>query len=135
MALLVIPKNIFKAYDIRGIYPAEINEDIVAKIARVLAGYFKSGSIVVGHDARLSSPSLYKSAVQNLARPGIKIMKVGLITSPMLSFLVNYFKAAGGLIITASHNPKEFNGLKVVAKKAIPISGKEIYELICRKNS
>ena len=126
---------IFKAYDIRGRYPKEINEEVVAKIAREVRGRLGGGKIVVGHDARLSSPALYKSVLQSLKikkflpagrQVKFKIEAVGLATTPMLYFLVNKLKAAGGIMITASHNPKEFNGLKIVGKKAIPISGAEI---------
>src|SRR3990167_9213843 len=133
---------IFKAYDIRGSYPKEINEEVVAKIAREVRGRLGGGKIVVGHDARLSSPALYKSVLQSLKikkflpahayrqaggrQVKFKIEAVGLATTPMLYFLVNKLKAAGGIMTTASHNPKEFNGLKIVGKKAIPISGAEI---------
>jgi len=130
---------IFKAYDIRGRYPKEINEEVVAKIAREVRGRLGGGKIVVGHDARLSSPALYKSVLQSLKikkflpagrQVKFKIEAVGLATTPMLYFLVNKLKAAGGIMITASHNPKEFNGLKIVGKKAIPIGGAEIKKWI-----
>ena len=131
--------SIFKAYDIRGRYPEEINEEVVAKIAREVRGRLGGGKIVVGHDARLSSPALYKSVLQSLKikkflpagrQVKFKIEAVGLATTPMLYFLVNKLKAAGGIMITASHNPKEFNGLKIVGKKAIPIGGAEIKKWI-----
>lgn len=128
--------KIFKAYDVRGKYPEEINEGTVAEIAEALAKYFKRGKIIVAHDARLSSKSLYRTILKQLpGRAGttnnskLITLPVGLATTPMFYFLVNKLKAAGGIMITASHNPKEFNGLKVVGPKAEPISGKEIYEL------
>lgn len=117
-----IKKKIFKAYDVRGRYPSEFNEAAAAKIAKALKKHFrKNAKLVIGHDARLSSPALYKTILQN-----INGIKAGLITTPMLYFLVNKLKADGGIMITASHNPKEYNGLKVVGEKARPISGKEI---------
>ncbi|MDP3901733.1 MAG: hypothetical protein Q8Q37_02025 [bacterium] len=123
--------SIFKAYDIRGVYPTEINEDIVVKISKALARYFKKGTIIVGHDARLSSPSLHKVVLKNLTTNyKLQVIDIGLVTTPMLYFLVNHFKSVGGIMITASHNPKNYNGLKVVGAKARPISGKEISELI-----
>lgn len=127
----MINPSIFKAYDIRGKYPDEINEDSVAEIARFLAGHFGKGKVVVAHDARLSSPLLYKTVLKTLVTNNSKLITVpvGIATTPMFYFLVNQLKAAGGIMITASHNPKEYNGLKVVGSKAEPMSGKEIYGL------
>lgn len=134
-------KAIFKAYDIRGKYPSEINEAVVEKITASLGTYFKRGKIVVGHDSRLSSPRLYQAALRVLNKTyksnkshrsyrSYGIIPAGMITTPMLYFLVNHFKAVGGIMITASHNPKEYNGLKVVGPKAEPISGIEIKKLV-----
>lgn len=133
-----INRKIFKAYDVRGKYPSEINEAAVEEIARAVAGHFgKRAKIVVGHDARLSSPSLYKSVLKSLkansslaGQAKLKAIPAGIMTTPMLYFLVNELDADGGIMVTASHNPKEYNGLKVVGKKARPISGKEIQKLI-----
>lgn len=124
----MINPSIFKAYDIRGKYPLEINEGAVSYIVNGLAGHFKKGVFVVGHDARLSSPALYKTVLQSLKikNSKSKIEAVGLVTTPMLYFLVNRLKAVGGLMVTASHNPKEYNGLKVVGARAEMISGKEV---------
>ena len=139
--------SIFKAYDIRGKYPDEINEKVVSEIVAALAKHFKSGVIVVGRDARLSSPVLYKAVIKAFSVERLAFSKknkksktlypkpytlitVGLTTTPMFYFLVNYFKAIGGIMITASHNPKEYNGLKVVGKKAVPMSGEDVYKLI-----
>lgn len=133
-----IVKKIFKAYDVRGIYPDEINEKIVSEIAAAVIKKFKPKKIVIGHDARSSSPSLYRAAMKqittNKLRPAT-IINTGLITTPMISFLANYFKADLGIMITASHNPKEYNGLKIVGKNnkngaLLPISGKEIWKII-----
>lgn len=128
-------KSIFKAYDIRGKYPKEINEKTVEEIAGVLALRFRSGEVVVGHDARKSSSKLYKSAIRGLEKSnlGITLVKVGLITTPLLYFLVNRVGAKGGVMITASHNPKEYNGLKVVGAGAEPISGKDIWKRFLKK--
>jgi len=132
-----ISPDIFKAYDIRGRYPSEINEKIVAKIFNALEKkYLKTKNcqlktIVVGHDARLSSPRLYQAALKNLQTYKlINLQTIGLATTPMFYFLANHFNADLGIMITASHNPKEYNGLKIVGKKAIPISGKEIYNIL-----
>lgn len=125
-------KKIFKAYDIRGIYPDEINGKIVSEIITAVVKNFKPKKIIVGHDARLSSPKLYHAAIKSIKYQvlSIKIIGVDLITTPMLYFLTNYFNADLGIMITASHNPKQYNGLKIVGKNAIPISGKQIWKII-----
>ncbi len=124
--------EIFKAYDIRGRYPGELDEKIAAGVAKALAeNLFKKGKVVVAHDARLSSPELYRAILEALKIENLKleIVEVGLATTPMFYFLVNDLKAGGGLMVTASHNPKEYNGIKAVGPKAAAISGTEIYEL------
>lgn len=128
-------QSIFKAYDVRGKYPSEINESIVKElVAAVVCDLAKTKGIkkfVFAHDARLSSPLLYEAAVQGAQSiKGVSVIKVGLATTPMFNFLVNYFNAIGGVMVTASHNPPEYNGLKIVKEKAIPLSGKEVYELL-----
>jgi phosphomannomutase len=139
--------SIFKAYDIRGVYPKEINESVVFEITKALGKYFgKDAKLIIGYDARLSSPALYRAVIDGIMNneSGIKdkgensiihnskfiIRAVGMITTPMLYFLVNQLKADGGIMVTASHNPKEYNGLKVVGKNAVPMSGKEIEKLV-----
>ena len=126
-----INAGIFKTYDIRGRYPEEINETVIYKIGWSLAGFFKKGRIIVGYDARLSSPRLYKKAMSGLNKnKNLQVIGAGLMTTPMLYFLVSYLDARGGLIITASHNPKEYNGLKVVKRGAVPMSGIEIRKIM-----
>jgi len=141
--IMKINSKIFKAYDVRGKYPEEINEEAVFEIVRRFSKIFR-GKIVVGRDARLSSPSLYKAVLRGLrGEPKVKSKKllyplpptlypVGIITTPMLYFLVNHLKADGGIMVTASHNPKEYNGLKVVGKNARPISGLTIRKLVIK---
>lgn len=126
--------GIFKAYDIRGRYPEEISEETVAQIAGWLGSFFGRGRVVIGRDGRLSSPKLYSVLRQNLKRfPKINLLDTGMLTTPTLYFLVNDLKARGGIMITASHNPKEYNGLKIVGPKARMISGKKIYQLMSKK--
>lgn len=135
-----INPDIFHAYDIRGQYPIEINEKIISQIAYSFILKIKNQSagqrtkikIIIGRDTRLSSPNLYHAAINSIKqqKSKIKIIEIGLTTTPMFYLLTHYFKADGGIMITASHNPKEFNGLKIVGKNAIPISGKEIGELV-----
>lgn len=144
-----IDLNIFKVYDIRGKYPEEINENAVSEIASYLPRIIKNSTsdkknnnkqlainnhqlIIIAHDARLSSPTLYRAIIKQLAisNQQLAIIKIGLSTTPMFYFLVNHFNADGGIMITASHNPKEYNGLKIVGKNAMPISGEEIGKLV-----
>jgi phosphomannomutase len=129
--------SIFGAYDIRGKYPSEINEKVVSEllpsILKTLGGK-KKGKVIVGYDARLSSPNLYRAALReldSLKKSGydLEVVPAGMITTPMIYFLVGKFKAKGGIVITASHNPKEYNGMKVVNSTLLPVSGTEIYEL------
>jgi len=129
--------GIFGAYDIRGKYPSEINEKIAKQLTPVIVKAFGDNGkkkILVGYDARLSSPSIHKTVLaelNSLKRAGYKVepVSVGMITTPMIYFLVNKLKANGGIVITASHNPREYNGIKVVNESGLPVSGKEIYEL------
>ena len=139
----MINQSIFKAYDIRGKYPQEINERVVFEIASALGRHFgKKSRLLVGCDGRLSSPSLYKAVLKGVKSPAkgearqrrrmsnVKCIEAGLMTTPMLYFLVSKLEADGGIMVTASHNPKEYNGLKVVGPKAKPISGSEIFKLM-----
>lgn len=134
-----LDKTIFRAYDIRGKYPAQINAEVVHQvipaIVRAIIGSKKGvKTIIVGHDARLSSPELYKACIEALAKEkGVQALPVGLITTPMLYFLVNKHEAAGGITVTASHNPKEYNGLKMVRERAIPINGEEVLAYMPKK--
>lgn len=130
---VTLKREIFKAYDIRGVYPRDLNEEAVFEIVRGSAKkLFKKGGVVVGHDARLSSPKLYKAVLEGLEScvPKEKLLKAGFVTTPMFYFLVNFFRAKGGIMVTASHNPKEWNGLKIVGEKTMPISGNEVFRLI-----
>ncbi|MBI5079502.1 hypothetical protein HZB06_02420 [Candidatus Wolfebacteria bacterium] len=123
--------KIFRAYDIRGKYPEELNEKTIEEISPVLINLFAKKKIVIGRDVRLSSPKLYWAIIKRLSiKNGPKIIKGGIMTTPMLYFLVIFLKAGGGIMITASHNPKEYNGLKIVGHAATPISGAEIFKLL-----
>ena len=124
-------KNIFGKYDIRGIYPGEIDEILVADVASALASkVFKKGPVILGHDARNSSPSLYKAAYEALGNKGVKVLGIGMMTTPMLIFFIKDLNATGGIMITASHNPGEYNGIKAATEDGSPISGEDIYKLL-----
>ena len=123
-------RKIFRANDIRGIYPSEINEEAVFQVAQKLSGYYKK-NIVIGYDTRLSSPALYKELKRGLKKnKSLQIIEAGLITTPTMYFLTNHYQLDGGVMVTASHAPKEFNGLKIVKKGAQMLSGEEILEVL-----
>lgn len=115
-------KSIFKAYDVRGIYPSEINEQDVYNIAKAYCEFVKPSEVVIGSDVRLSSPSLKKAAIKAVTDQGIRVIDVGEISTDMLYFSVANYGYAGGFSLTASHNPKEYNGLKFVREESRPIS-------------
>jgi phosphomannomutase len=120
--------SIFKAYDIRGIYPNELNEDTAYKIARAYADILKKElkkdniKVVVGRDMRLSSPSLAEQVIKGFTDQGINVIDVGLVSTPTFYFAVAHYKYDGGIQVSASHNPKEYNGMKIVKAKAYPVS-------------
>ena len=114
--------EIFKAYDIRGVYPQQINELDAYKIATALCNFLKPSELVVGCDVRLSSPQLKRAAIKAITDQGIRVIDVGDISTDMLYFSVGNYGYAGGLTVTASHNPKEYNGMKIVREGSRPIS-------------
>lgn len=115
-------EKIFKAYDIRGIYPSEINELDVYKIAKAFCEFVRPNEVVIGSDVRLSSPALKKVAIKAVTDAGIKVIDVGEISTDMLYFSVANYGYASGFSLTASHNPKEYNGMKCVREESRPIS-------------
>ncbi|MDO8481140.1 MAG: phosphomannomutase/phosphoglucomutase [Nanoarchaeota archaeon] len=114
---------LFKAYDVRGVYPSEINEAVMEDIGRAFADFIKGKKVAVGYDMRLSSPALFKAFVRGVLRQGKDVLDFGLTSTPMSYFACAYLKADGCAMITASHNPKEYNGVKFTKKSAVPIAG------------
>ncbi|HKZ22243.1 MAG TPA: phosphomannomutase/phosphoglucomutase [candidate division Zixibacteria bacterium] len=125
---------IFKAYDIRGIYPTQLNEETAYLVGKALVEYLKPTNIAVGRDMRLSSPALFKSLTRGILEVGADVIDIGLCSTDELYFAVGKFGFDAGVMITASHNPKEYNGFKICQKEAIPLSGdsglNEIQEII-----
>ena len=117
--------SIFKAYDIRGIYGTELTEDIFYKIARAYAQFtgVKGGRVVVARDCRKSSDSLFAAFAKGLVDEGVNVLDIGLASTPMSYFANGSLKADGSVMITASHNTKEWNGCKLCKAGAVPISG------------
>ena len=118
-----IDPSIFKAYDIRGIYPETINAEIGYKIAQAYVKFLNPKTVVVGKDVRLSGPEILAGVKQGLIDHGVNVVDIGMVTTDMMYFGVVHTGADGGLMVTASHNPKEYNGMKIVRAMAGPISG------------
>jgi phosphomannomutase len=114
--------NIFRAYDIRGVYPTDLDEDTYYRIAKAYTYLFKPTEVVVGMDARVSSPPLKKSLVAGFLDAGVNVVDIGEITTDMLYFAVGAYNYAGGIVVSASHNPKQYNGMKLVREKVTAIS-------------
>jgi len=112
----------FKAYDIRGVYPSDIDEKGYYRIAKAYVYLFKPKTMVVGMDARLSSPPLKAALTQGFVDAGVDVVDIGEITTDMLYFAVGEYDYSGGIVVSASHNPKQYNGMKLVREKVTAIS-------------
>jgi phosphomannomutase len=117
--------GIFKAYDVRGVYPGEVNEEAARAIGVAFVAYLKAKRIAVGRDMRLSSPALAAAFIDGATAQGADVVDYGMIATDMLYFAVAADGHDGGAQITASHNPKQYNGLKMVRREAFPLSGDE----------
>jgi phosphomannomutase/phosphoglucomutase len=113
--------GIFRAYDIRGTYPAEVNKELAEKVGKAF-GTLHKGTIVIAMDVRKSSPELKEALVKGLLSTGAKLIDVGAMSTPMCMWAVTQLKADAGIIVTASHNPPQYNGFKLYGKGGVPIS-------------
>ncbi len=121
-----VDTSIFKAYDIRGIYPSTINEDIAYRVAQGYVNYVKpQGPIAVGNDVRLHSEDIRKAVIEGLTDAGVDVIDLGLITTDMCYFAVGKYGYAGGIQATASHNPPEWHGIKMIREKVVPLNLEE----------
>ena len=114
----------FGPYDIRGIYPTSINQDLAYRVGRVFPELFGAKKIVVGHDIRLSGPTLNDALIRGLTEAGCDVYDIGQCGTEMIYFATGFKDFDGGIMITASHNPKEYNGMKFVGKGVRPIAPK-----------
>ncbi|MCK5022943.1 MAG: phosphomannomutase/phosphoglucomutase [Candidatus Aenigmarchaeota archaeon] len=114
--------TIFRAYDIRGIYPEQLNGELSYKIGIAFARFIGKGKIAVGMDARLSGPDLKKNIIKGLRDSGINVIDIGMVPTPALYFTVASMGLDGGAMITGSHNPKKYNGVKLCVKNAVCLS-------------
>lgn len=120
---ILIKRDAFKAYDIRGRVPDELNEEVTYRIGWAVADILAAKRVVVGRDVRLSSERLTKALIRGLTDRGCAVVDIGLCGTEMVYFATDHLGVDGGIMITASHNPMDYNGLKLVARGARPISG------------
>ncbi|MBC8065803.1 MAG: phosphomannomutase, partial [Chlorobia bacterium] len=113
----------FKAYDVRGKVPSELNPDIAYAIGRAYADQIQPKKVCIGYDIRLSGPELYRAIAQGFNDAGVDVVHLGMIGTEMVYFATAAYGLDGGIMITASHNPPEYNGLKMVHAESRPISG------------
>ncbi|MFG0258541.1 MAG: phosphomannomutase/phosphoglucomutase [Phycisphaerales bacterium JB043] len=125
--------DVFKAYDVRHIYPDPLNESVVWRIGHATSSLLRDEaheggrtqpmmqSIVVGHDMRASSPSLTAALCEGITQQGGSVIDIGLVDTPFVYFAINYLDCAGGVMVTASHNPPQYNGLKISRRHARPV--------------
>lgn len=112
----------FKAYDIRGVIPDEINEELAYRVGRAYAELYHPKTMCVGYDVRKSSPDFCKAVCDGLTDGGVHVYNIGLCGTEMVYFTTFYYKLDGGIMITASHNPSNCNGLKIVREEGKPVS-------------
>ncbi|MBT3304247.1 phosphomannomutase/phosphoglucomutase [Candidatus Woesearchaeota archaeon] len=122
-------ESAFGAYDVRGIYPTQVNEWLVQQIANAFPSIVKTKKVLVGYDARNSSKDLVNATIEGLRLTGVDVYDIGLCTSPKFYFASAFYNFKGGIMITASHNPKDQNGMKFVTSKAFPLSFKQLKKL------
>src|SRR5215472_6609492 len=115
--------DIFKAYDIRGVFPTELNADGARAIGRAYVAYLNAKRIAVTRDMRVSSPSLATAFIEGARTQGADVVDFGMCATDMMYFAVARDGFDGGAQITASHNPKAYNGIKLVRQEALPLSG------------
>jgi phosphomannomutase len=123
--MTTINPSIFKAYDVRGLYPSEVNEEAARLIGRAFVSYLGARRIAVSRDMRLSSPAVAAAFIEGARAQGADVVDYGMMATDMMYFAVARDGHDGGAQITASHNPKEYNGIKLVRREAFPLSGEE----------
>lgn len=113
--------SIFKAYDIRGLVPGELNAEAAYRIGRATARFLRARRLAIGRDARTHSPELGEALIRGVREEGASVLDIGLAATPMLYFAVDALGADGGIMLTASHNPAQYNGMKICGPNAVPI--------------
>ncbi len=119
----MLDPKVFKAYDVRGIYPDEMDEAGAEAIGRAYVEQFEPRKIAVGRDMRLSSPTMQEAVMRGAAAAGAEVLDIGLVGTEMVYYAVGSLGLEGGIMVTASHNPKEYTGMKIVRRGALPVGG------------
>jgi phosphomannomutase len=119
----VLDPKVFQAYDVRGLYPSQVDEDGAYAIGRAYVDQFEPKRIAVGRDVRLSSPTMAAALIDGAADAGADVVDLGLVGTEMVYFAVGQLGLDGGVAVTASHNPKEYTGMKIVRRGALPVGG------------
>jgi phosphomannomutase len=119
----VLDPKVFKAYDVRGIYPSELDEKGAYDVGRAFVEHFEPHRIAVGRDMRLSAPAMAAATIRGAVDAGAHVYDLGLVGTEMLYFAVGDLELDGGIAVTASHNPKEYTGMKIVRGGALPVGG------------
>jgi phosphomannomutase len=119
----VLDPEVFKAYDVRGIHGEELDEEGAYAIGRAYVEQFGPRRIAVGRDMRVSSPAMARAAIEGAADGGAEVLDIGLVGTEMVYFAVGELALDGGIMVTASHNPKEYTGMKIVREGALPVGG------------
>lgn len=113
--------SIFKAYDVRGVVPDQLDAGDAERVGRATAHHFGARELVVGRDARASSPELTEALLRGITSEGVDVVEIGIVATPMLYYAVDRLGADGGIMVTASHNPAQYNGFKICRENAIPV--------------
>jgi len=119
----VLDPKVFKAYDVRGLYPQELDEEGARAIARAYVEQLEPARIAVGRDMRTMSPSMAAAVIEGAAEAGCAVVDIGMVGTEMTYFAVDHLGLDGGIMVTASHNPKEYTGMKIVRRGALPVGG------------
>ena len=119
----MLSPSVFKAYDVRGVYPDDLDEEGAYAIGRVYVEHFEPQRIAVGRDMRLSSPSMAAALIEGAVDGGADVLDLGMVGTEMVYFAVGELELEGGVCVTASHNPKQYSGMKIVRAGALPVGG------------
>jgi phosphomannomutase len=119
----VLEPKVFKAYDVRGVYPTELDEEGAYAIGRAYVEEFEPRRIAVGRDMRLSAPAMAAAAIEGATAAGADVLELGMVGTEMVYFAVGELALDGGIAVTASHNPKQYTGMKIVRRGALPVGG------------
>jgi phosphomannomutase len=119
----MLDPKVFKAYDIRGVYPTELDEDGARAVGRAYVEQFEPRRIAVGRDMRFSAPAMAQAVIEGATDAGADVVDIGMVGTEMVYFAVDSLGLDGGIAVTASHNPKEYTGMKIVRRGALPVGG------------